>query len=32
MKGLAQLECDQKQWDVLSALAVSPWNDSALYF
>jgi hypothetical protein len=32
MKGLAQLECNQKQWDVLSALAVSPWNDSALYF
>ncbi len=31
MKGLAQLECNQKQWDVLSALAVSPWNDSSVY-
>jgi hypothetical protein len=31
MKGLAQLECDQKQWNVLSALAVSPWNDSSAY-
>ncbi len=31
MKGLAQLECDQKQWSVLSALAVSPWNDSSIY-
>jgi hypothetical protein len=31
MKGLAQLECDQMQWNVLSALAVSPWNDSSVY-
>ena len=31
MQGLAQLQCDQKQWNVLSALAVSPWNDSSAY-
>jgi hypothetical protein len=31
LQGLAQLECNEKQWNVLSALAVSPWNDSAAY-
>ena len=31
LQGLAQLECDQTQWDVILALAVRPWNDSAVY-
>jgi hypothetical protein len=31
LQGLAQLECDQTQWDVISAHQVMQWNDSAAY-
>ena len=31
LQGLAQLECDQTQWDVFEALQVTQWNDSAPY-
>jgi hypothetical protein len=30
-QGLAQLECDQTQWDVIAAHKISVWNDSALF-
>jgi hypothetical protein len=31
LQGLAQLECDQTQWNTIEARQVTQWNDSASY-